>query len=185
MSKAQTTPIKPSPTTFDDAKLKELARKGVLQQAAHSSLGIYCKSTMQADGTVKERDQYGEGWNAAVMAHVHNWVLVEKWFSTVPDEFKDMVLWLMENERLHVYIRGENCHGGINCNDLWAWACAEFEDITFEDLPELKMCLTLSEKYGDILWACRKIGMRPQKPYYKHFSDEEAALFNAAGPEKE
>jgi hypothetical protein len=70
----------------------------------------------------------------------------------------------------------------VMCNDLFIWACADAEAFSLEDIDSFRECLSLSENYGTQLWVCRKRGMRPQTPYYKHFNDAEKVLFDACGP---
>lgn len=73
----------------------------------------------------------------------------------------------------------------INCNDLFYWGCADAEPIEVEDIPLLEQATEDSEYYGDLLFCARKRKMRPQGAYYQQFNEEDAALFNAAGPKRE
>jgi hypothetical protein len=52
----------------------------------------------------------------------------------------------------------------VNCNDIWAWACAEGLEITLDELPELCEMYMKDSGWGAIKWACKKRNMRPQKP---------------------
>lgn len=49
-----------------------------------------------------------------------------------------------------------------NCNDVFAWACADAEHVTNDDLIELYQLSR--HKWGDVKWACKKRNMQPQKP---------------------
>lgn len=85
-----------------------------------------------------------------------------------------------------------------NCNDLFEWACADSEEITVADIPEYQKsiddCRAISNPttaYAGSLWACRKRGMRPQRPAYRQFNNPEipalylprlVELFDACGP---
>jgi len=77
----------------------------------------------------------------------------------------------------------------INCNDLFAWATADAEELTIADLPMLRQaiedCQSVSAVhvvYADTLFVCRKRGMRPQSPWYRNVSENMRDLFNACGP---
>lgn len=79
----------------------------------------------------------------------------------------------------------------INVNDRFAWACADAEDITAEDLPELERAIldcqaadSCAAAYGPFLFVCRKRQMRPQGAAYPR-CQEVWPLFDAAGPERE
>jgi hypothetical protein len=58
---------------------------------------------------------------------------------------------------------GEHCiYPVINCNDLFWWACADYEAFSYKDVEDLY--LASKEKWGIDKWACKKRGMRPQHP---------------------
>jgi hypothetical protein len=77
------------------------------------------------------------------------------------------------------------------CSDFFAWATADAEEITVEDIPLLKSCLDDLRKadgatyYLGELFAARKRKMRPQKPCYKGMEPSVAALFDACATEAE
>ena len=76
----------------------------------------------------------------------------------------------------------------INLNDFFGWACADGEEVTEADLPEIQKAINDCE--GDIidgasLWACRKRQLRPQGACYTYIRKRSWHLFNAAGPERE
>jgi hypothetical protein len=79
----------------------------------------------------------------------------------------------------------------INCNDLFAWACGDAEDIEPADLPELERAITdckaadkCAGAYGPELFVCRKRQMRPQGAAYPKCKAL-WPLFDAAGQERD
>lgn len=98
---------------------------------------------------------------------------------------------------------------GVVCSDIFAWGCADVEDIESSDDIELlrqsiKDCLEIEQRssHGVLLYCARKRQMRPQGAYYKYLDvydykkdqprelNEEATekmhkLFNDAGPKRE
>lgn len=96
----------------------------------------------------------------------------------------------------------------VNCNDLFAWACADAEEVTPENIELLEQAVAdvtpLYEKwwsypkgapeserpplvlkdYATSLFACRVRKERPQGPCYQSYPPELAALFDAAGPDR-
>lgn len=52
----------------------------------------------------------------------------------------------------------------LNCNDVFAWACADACEVTSDELPRLFDMARADEKYGAIKWACIKRNLQPQKP---------------------
>ncbi len=84
--------------------------------------------------------------------------------------------------------------GGIKlfaqCNDVFAWATADCEEITDDDVPVLQQALrdlqvTKEEYYLPELFVARKRHLRPQKPFYKGMTPATAALFDACCTEAE
>ena len=73
----------------------------------------------------------------------------------------------------------------VSCNDLFAWGCADAEDVTIKDLPLLKQSFEDDKYYGIELYCARKRKMRPQGAFYKSFEKESWPLFDACGPERE
>jgi len=71
-----------------------------------------------------------------------------------------------------------------NCNDLFAWACADSEEITVSDIPEYQKaideCMAVNHiGYAGELWACRKRGMKPQPPVLAKMPENLRPLFDA------
>lgn len=79
----------------------------------------------------------------------------------------------------------------VNCNDLFFWGCADSEELTPDDIPDLERALADAKQagdsaYADLLWVARKRKMRPQGAYYQYFDTPALKeLFNACGPERE
>lgn len=115
----------------------------------------------------------------------------------------DNLIWRTDFDFAHVVVM-------INCNDLFAWGCADGEFIledgidlledTFDELKEMrkKYPIFVNDKwnednfnksqsiikYADLLWCARYRKMRPQLAYYKSFPDELKPLFDACGDEE-
>ena len=79
----------------------------------------------------------------------------------------------------------------VNCNDLFAWACADCVRLTPDNVEVLEKAaadIRAVSKDGNyreagILFCCRFRGYRPQRPYYKGIDKELWPLFDACGPE--
>jgi hypothetical protein len=74
----------------------------------------------------------------------------------------------------------------VNCNDVFAWACADCEEIFEEDLEELQKAKDdlPGSVYWSLLWVSRKRGMRPQGAFIKGMEEKEREMFFAAGPDR-
>lgn len=62
-----------------------------------------------------------------------------------------------EEKRTTIYLE-------LNCNDLFAWACAESMEVTLAELPDLYERHKADPKYGSEKWACIKANLAPQRP---------------------
>lgn len=52
----------------------------------------------------------------------------------------------------------------VNCNDLFAWGCADSEDLLNEEIGPLYKMHMSDPEYGASKWCCIKRNMKPQKP---------------------
>lgn len=52
----------------------------------------------------------------------------------------------------------------INCNDVFAWACAEGEPATDDDIEKLYEELKKDQGWGSVIWVCKKRNQKPQIP---------------------
>lgn len=93
---------------------------------------------------------------------------------------------------------GDRLELNMLCSDMFAWACADCEEITPDDVPLLRRTLAdlralndHSEVWLGELFAARKREMRPMNAWFRarakagDLSDAERELFEAAGPERE
>lgn len=60
----------------------------------------------------------------------------------------------------------------VNCNDWFAWGCADLEDIEPEDIPLLRRSMeeasaASEDEWGLLLFATRKRGTPPQEPWFR------------------
>lgn len=52
----------------------------------------------------------------------------------------------------------------VNCSDVFAWGCADAEEFTLQELPELFKLYEWDNVYGSTKWVCKKRNQKPQKP---------------------
>ena len=52
----------------------------------------------------------------------------------------------------------------VNCNDIFAWGCADAEDLERKDLENLWKEYLADPKTGYIKWSSKKRNEKPQKP---------------------
>jgi hypothetical protein len=52
----------------------------------------------------------------------------------------------------------------VSCNDVFAWACADGEAFTHDDIADLYRAWEGNRTWGVWKWCCRHRNQRPQKP---------------------
>ena len=52
----------------------------------------------------------------------------------------------------------------LNCNDVFAWGCADAEPVAYNEVQEL-YTMWKADEYGDMKWVCKKRNMRPQRAW--------------------
>lgn len=92
--------------------------------------------------------------------------------------------WRMDGNRVKLF---------ANCSDIFDWGCADGEEITPENIGQLRAAYAdckavegyVGTCYGAELFCARVRQMRPQGAYYEGMSPAIAALFDACGPLRE
>lgn len=52
----------------------------------------------------------------------------------------------------------------VNCNDIFAWACADAEQLPYDQIETLYRMWKADERWGPAKWCCLKRKEKPQKP---------------------
>ncbi len=111
--------------------------------------------------------------------HFMNMVLEQFWRYDI----QDMLFYRMNpNNRIGFY---------VICNDVFHWASADLEEITEQNVEELRLAIAESLGHsgnasdGVILFCARMRKLRPQGAYYKHISSGVWPLLNEVGPERQ
>ncbi len=54
----------------------------------------------------------------------------------------------------------------VNCNDVFAWGCADGEEVYYDELEDLYNHWEKDPEWGSTVWCCKKRNELPQKPVY-------------------
>jgi len=52
----------------------------------------------------------------------------------------------------------------LNMNDMFAWGCADAEDITYDELKDVYMHFEKNPEWGPVIWVSKKRRQLPQQP---------------------
>lgn len=52
----------------------------------------------------------------------------------------------------------------VNCNDVFAWGCADAEELLYKDVNDLYNYYTKDPIWGSSIWCIKKRQQRPQPP---------------------
>jgi hypothetical protein len=58
----------------------------------------------------------------------------------------------------------------VGCNDIFAWGCADAEDITHSEINELYEMYTKDNNLGPAAWCIKKRKQMPQSPVEEQFN---------------
>lgn len=70
-------------------------------------------------------------------------------------------------------IRPETLVLFVLCNDVFAWGCADAEEITLDEVPNLFELHEKNPKFGSVQWVCVKRNEKPQNPVVKWMKDHD------------
>lgn len=97
-------------------------------------------------------------------------------------DFTEAVWWRVDDGEVKFFAQ---------CNDVFAWGCADCEEILPADLEALEAAATDARTVADgecyvaELYSARRRGMRPQGAVYKNLPEGMWPMFDACGPERE
>jgi hypothetical protein len=60
----------------------------------------------------------------------------------------------------------------VNCNDVFAWGCADAETLRYEDIQDLYDHWIKDRHWGVAVWCCKKRGELPQAPVLKSINSK-------------
>jgi len=133
--------------------------------SVYDQLGVY---PQKYNG--KDRDAYGEGWNDCQVQLLAGHDLIDKFYRDTDKSLPDKIQKLNDDEILwfNLDIKGWKVHMGVNCNDIFYWACGDVEEINIEEIQSLYDARYDEDgnrkKWGSTIWACLHRGSRPQHP---------------------
>jgi hypothetical protein len=134
-----------------------------LKQAVED-IGVYPSAVHYADGEVKQRTEWEEGWNACISAVYDRQVAFEKWYnglSQIQQECYD-TLEATDGLLLNYNTETKAVKMWLNMNDIFCPA-ADGEDVEPSDLPELFECWMKGAHDGLYAWVAVKRNKEPWK----------------------
>jgi hypothetical protein len=128
-----------------DALVKALESVG-------DDIGIYPQAVRgyNDERDYEQRDGYKNGWNAAIIEYGQAF----RKAVVAASDMDDDVLMLLASDM--VSLRRDGTTLWINFNDTWAWACADGEVVTPEDVPEVARLFRSWGWAGLLYWATTK-----------------------------
>lgn len=138
-----------------------------IREALDNTEGYYPQGRTEKNGVFIPRTEWQEGWNAAQTAAMKKRHAAFGWYEAIPEKFKPVVDDLLRADQLSLYVDRQADYKvtiSVNCNDLFMWGCADSEDVTLEELPELYDFWRRNNRWGATQWCCVRRKMRPQRP---------------------
>lgn len=138
----------------------------LLWEAAVDDMGIYPKAVIK-DGVETPRTEWQDGWNAAVIEITKKHGQFTAWVKALTEAQRGWLHELLnsDGEPIHIGWSDDQVTLGLTCGDTFAYACADYESFTLEDLPEIHRLWTKHGYYGTVAWIARKRKTDPVKEY--------------------
>lgn len=64
------------------------------------------------------------------------------------------------------------------CNDVFAWGCADVEELPYSEIMPLWRAWKADKVWGTAKWCCRQRNMKPQQPVIRRM--KEAGVWDEA-----
>lgn len=136
-------------------------------QAAHESVGGYAEKWTDTEGVVHRITEWQTGYNTALKELRDREAAVHEWFDTLPGDITYEISRMISNSDLFLnFDKDGKVIVSVNCNDLFAWACADSEDVTPEELPAV-IAARKTGTWGTDAWVCKRRNQKPQPPVVK------------------
>lgn len=138
----------------------------LIWEASVDDVGIYPRAIIR-DGVETLRTEWQDGWNACVTAITDKHGVFTVWAEALSEEQRAMILKLMndDGEPVTLLFRDGTVHLTLTCGDTFAYACADAEFFTLDELPEIARLWKAHGYYGTVAWIARKRGAEPVKEY--------------------
>ncbi len=87
------------------------------------------------------------------------------WFDNDDEpELWDMIAALISKGEFYISDNKNVLQCWVNCNDVFAWGCADGEDISPDEIKDLFFMVVENNAWGSLKWCCIKRNERPQIP---------------------
>lgn len=136
----------------------------VFWEQAVEDMAIYCRAVVR-DGVEIPRTEWQDGWNAAVIGISERRDKIEAWWSKLTDAQRAALEELVKNDVLSLRIREDAVILRAHCGDTFAYACADSEDITLDEIPEFARLWKAHGYVGMVAFIAQKRAAEPVKEY--------------------
>lgn len=149
-------------------EILDIALHGLMSEKAHDALGVYPAANACGPNPYEKRNDFQEGWNAAIMAYYHKRVVFGDFIETLTDEQKTALNTLIFSDDFELYEHNDEVSLCLNMNDTFYYA-ADSEDVCPEDLPLVAQLYDKYDYHGLTAWAAKKRNMEPLERKRKYW----------------
>lgn len=143
-----------------------------IKELAHESLGIYCKTIINADGSKTERTPWQDGWNAAIIADSKAQKRIINFFKTLTNDVIEAIVSLHAENLIWLHCdKDKPIELFLNMNDTFYYASADDEEIKISEVLEVYELWKKYSHHGIIAWVAKNRKIEPivewQTPEYE------------------
>lgn len=122
---------------------------------------MYCASWRDKDGVEHKRNEWQDGWNAAIEHVIESQYKIDDFYQSLTSVEKSDIIYLLENDCISIEYYEETIRLYTNMNDTFYYACADQENVEIYDLNLLRKLYEEFSNDGMTSWVSVK---RKQDP---------------------
>lgn len=124
------------------------------------------EAAFSATHTKPSEDPYENGRNDCYMEILDKTIFIHKYINQVPEHLRNdfAALLIDEDIWMKVDLKKKKIEMLLNCNDTFAYACGDAEDISIDEIPAF-LEQTKDTKYGYVAWIAKKRNEKPVVEY--------------------
>ena len=153
---------------MNEQETRSLPIHSLLEEAADDTTGVYPSSVIGGENPYRERNDYQNGWNDAIMSINKKKNAARHWYEDLPANQKYAlenllldtgggIVFIHWNEKTKVTMVL------LNMNDTFCYACADAEDVKPEDFELLSELYKKFDYDGLIAFVANRNNIEPIK----------------------
>lgn len=122
-------------------------------------MGYYPQATTYPDGHTEDRTPWEDGWNAALTTLRERRHALARWWKVVNETQQTLLAEMLMSRAIEIDTDGTEIELCIRVNDTFFWGCADTEEISLDDIPNVFALWSAHKRDGLDAFVARRRGM--------------------------